>query len=40
MQDAVRTVDEIERLTQMDFFPALDDKTETRIEAQADLGEW
>ena len=40
MRDAVRTVDEIERLTQMDFFPALDDKTETRIEAQADLAEW
>ena len=40
MKDAVRTVDEIERLTRMDFFPALDDKTETRIEAQAKLADW
>jgi endonuclease G len=40
MKDAVRTVDEIERLTRMDFFPALDDKTETRIEAQANLADW
>ena len=37
---AVRTVDEIERLTGIDFFPALDDKTENRIEAQARLADW
>jgi len=37
---AVRTVDEIERLTGMDFFPALDDNTENRIESQAKLSEW
>jgi endonuclease G len=36
----VRSVDEIERLAKMDFFPALDDDTETRIEAQANLAEW
>lgn len=40
MADAVRSVDEIERLAKMDFFPALDDDTETRIEAQANLAEW
>ena len=40
MEDAVRSVDEIERLTKMDFFPELDDQTETRIEAKTDLSEW
>ena len=40
MADAVRSVDEIERLAKMDFFPALDDDTEARIEAQANLAEW
>ena len=37
---AVCTVDEIERLTGIDFFPALDYKTENRIEAQARLADW
>lgn len=40
MEDAVRTVDEIERLVKMDFFPELDDTTENRIEASASLSEW
>ena len=40
MEDAVRTVDEIERLTGMDFFPELDDATENRVEAQATLSDW
>ena len=40
MEEAVYTVDEIEQLTGMDFFPALDDKTEDRIEAKASLSEW
>ena len=40
MEDAVRTVDEIERLVRMDFFPELDDPTENRIEATASLSEW
>ena len=40
MADAVRSVDEIERLTKMDFFPELDDKTEVRIEAEARLSDW
>jgi endonuclease G len=40
MADAVRSVDEIERLAKMDFFPELDDRTETRIEAKAELADW
>lgn len=40
MADAVRCVDDIERLTKMDFFPELDDKTETKIEATANLSDW
>ena len=39
MEDAVRTVDEIERLTGMDFFPELDDATENRVEARATLND-
>ena len=40
MTEAVRSVDEIERLTGIDFFPALDDQTEARVEASSDLSEW
>ena len=40
MQDAVYTVDEIERLTGIDFFPALNDDIENRIEATATLRDW
>lgn len=40
LKDAVCTVDEIEKLTGIDFFTALDDKTEKRIEAQADIKMW
>ena len=40
MEDAVCSVDEVERLTGIDFFPALDDKTERKIEAKADLKQW
>jgi len=39
-QEAVRTVDEIEALTGIDFFPALDDATEKKIEASAQLSAW
>lgn len=38
--DAVCSVDEIERLTGLDFFPALDDETEDKVEAVANLAEW
>ena len=38
--EAVRTVDEIEALTDIDFFPALDDEMENRIEASANLLDW
>ncbi len=40
MADAVRSVDEIERLTKMDFFLELEDQTETKVEAQARLSDW
>jgi endonuclease G len=40
MSDAVCSVDEIERLTGIDFFPALDDALEDRVEASASLSEW
>ena len=40
MTEAVRSVDEIERLTGIDFFPSLDDQTEARVEAEARLSDW
>jgi endonuclease G len=40
MEEAVRTVDEIEELTGIDFFPALDDAVEDRVEARARLSDW
>lgn len=40
MSQAVRTVDEIEKLTGIDFFSALDDKTERDVEAKASLADW
>ena len=40
MEEAVRSVDEIETMTGIDFLPALDDATESRIEASASLSEW
>lgn len=38
--DYVNTVDEIERITGIDFFPSLPDDVENRIEATADIEEW
>lgn len=38
--DCVRSVDEIERLTAIDFFPALDDSTEKRVEAETRIASW
>lgn len=40
MAEAVCTVDEVEKITGIDFFPALDDKVENRIEAEARLADW
>lgn len=40
MGDYVNTVDEVERMTGIDFFPALDDETEKKVEAQANLKDW
>mgnify|MGYP000402320950 FL=1 len=36
----VNTVDEVERITGIDFFPKLPDKTEKKVEAKADAAEW
>ena len=40
MSDCALTVDEVEKITGIDFFPALDDGVENRIEAQARLKDW
>ena len=40
LQSVACTVDDVERLTGIDFYPALDDKLENHIEAHADFGEW
>lgn len=38
--DYVNTVDEVERITGLDFFPALPDEIESRVEAEASLDDW
>lgn len=38
--DCIRTVDEIEKLTGIDFFPMLDDNTEKKVEASSDIKTW
>ena len=40
MGDYVNTVDEVERMTGLDFFPALDDEVELAVEAQCDIKDW
>lgn len=40
MSSYVNTVDEVERITGIDFFPSLPDNIEKTVEAKADLGEW
>ena len=40
MSDCACTVDEVERITNINFFPALNDDVEDRIEAKARLGDW
>jgi endonuclease G len=40
LDDVVCTVDEVEQATGIDFYPALDDRLENRIEASARLNEW
>lgn len=40
MGDYVNTVDEVERMTGIDFFAALDDEIESVVEAEARLEEW
>lgn len=36
----MNTVDQVERITGLDFFPNLPDETENRVEAKADIDEW
>ena len=38
--DYVNSVDEVERITGMDFFPQLPDDIEHQIEGQADIKDW
>ncbi len=38
--ESVRSVDALEQLTGYDFFTALDDKVESRVEASADWNDW
>ena len=40
MTHYVKTVDEVEALTGLDFFPQLDDEVEQRVEAHSQLGAW
>ena len=40
LESVVCTVDEVEQKTGIDFYPALDDKIERRIEAEANLSDW
>jgi len=40
LSSTVCTVDDVERLTGIDFYPTLDDTTENKIEAHADFGDW
>ena len=36
----INTVDEVERITGMDFFPALPDSIEDVVEAYSDIKDW
>ena len=36
----VNTVDDVERITGIDFFPALPDDIENEVEAHANLDDW
>ena len=38
--DYVNSVDEVERITGIDFFPALPDDVESRVEESADIADW
>lgn len=38
--DYVNSIDQVERITGLDFFPSLPDKTEKVVEAEANLNDW
>ena len=40
MSTYAMTVDEVEELTNIDFFPSLPDKIETKVENEVDFSKW
>jgi endonuclease G len=40
LKEYVQTVDEVEKITGIDFFQALPDDIENEVEAKSDIGEW
>ena len=38
--DYANSVDEVERITGIDFFPSLSDDIEKKVEAKCDVSEW
>jgi endonuclease G len=40
MRNQVKSIDEIEEITGLDFFSALPDSIEDRIEAISEIGKW
>jgi endonuclease G len=40
MDEAVCTIDKVEELTGIDFFPELDDKIERKVEAKVSMSDW
>lgn len=40
LQSFIVSVDEVEKLTNIDFFPQLDDELEKRLEAHSDASQW
>jgi endonuclease G len=40
LKEYVQTVDDVERITGIDFFPAIPDDIENEVEAKVDIGEW
>ena len=40
MSTYAMTVDEVENLTNIDFFPSLPNKIENKVEAEVDFSQW
>ena len=39
-KNVINTVDEVERITGYDFFPALPDEIENEVESHASIDDW